>query len=290
MAGGLAPDQRLLVRRGEDRQDEGGEDGKHGQRVHAVDGHNFPRCRGYNFAGRCMKTRRKLPTSGSEPMFSDLIYGTTKGVENNNCYAWAIDAYRGSGGIKLQPGNISHQSSNLNASSCRFLRRRAMDDSRARGIYAVPPAEKCKPGYYKIMAFIDKGNDYHWYKQHGDLLYRVSPGETPASIARELGVPRKNVTSPTPAPKPGDLVFVRGGNVFSHKQGLATGPLLRDASKKVIPDPRRANRNYGLYNYRTFCGAMCIRNLSPSTKAGKQLTGREDRHLKSLLHRRMKMM
>lgn len=229
------------------------------------------------------KPAKKLPMSGGEPLFSDLVYGTPQGRLNNNCYAWALDAYRGSGGIKLQPGNMTHQSTNMNASSCRFLRDRTLDDSRARGIYAVKPERKCKAGYYKIMAFIDKDKDYHWYKQNGSLLYRVAQGETRSTIARDLGVPVTSVVSPTPSPKPGDLVFVRNAGVFSHKQGFATGPLLRDASSTIIPDPRRANRNYGDYNYRTFCGAMCIRNLKRSI----DLSNSEKNTLHSLLHKRI---
>lgn len=232
---------------------------------------------------------RKLPVSGSEPLFSDLVYGTPQGKLNNNCYAWAIDAYRGSGGVKLQPGNMSRQSSNMNASSCAFLRDRSMDDNKSRGIYAVDPSKRCRRGFYKIMAFIDKGNDYHWYKQNGNMLYRVSDGETKQSIARDLQVPTRSVVCTSKSPRAGDLVYVRKANVFSHKQGFATGPLLRDASNKIIPDPRRANRNYGAYDYRTFCGAMCIRNVRP-TSLGAILTKRENGRLKNLLRKRIDML
>jgi len=208
-------------------------------------------------------------------------------VSNNNCYAWALGAYRGSGGIKLQPGNMSHQSTNLNASSCPFLRDRAMDDNRKRGMYPVKPETPCRKGFYKIMAFIDKGKDYHWYKQNGNLLYRVSKGESRASIARDLGVPMSSVMCPTPSPSAGDLVYVRRAGVFSHKQGFATGPLLRDASTRVIPDPRAANRNYGEYNYRTFCGAMCIRNIGDTSASASRP---EKKALHALLQKRIRLL
>lgn len=234
------------------------------------------------------KALRKLPTSGAEPLFSDLVYGTRRGIENNNCYAWALDHYRSSGGVKLQPGNLSRQTSDMNASSCAFLRDRALDDNMKRGIYMADPGKACRRGYYKVMAFIDKGNDYHWYKQHGHVLYRVSDGETRDTIARDLDVPLASVVSPTASPRRGDLVFVRNANVFSHKQGFATGPLLRDAARKIIPDPRRANRNYGLYNYRTPCGAMCVRNAAHADDA--KLSGSEQRHLDSLLHKRIRLL
>lgn len=234
-----------------------------------------------------MTAAKKLPTSGAEPLFSDLVYGTERGRLNNNCYAWALGAYRGSGGIKLQPGNMSRQTTNLNASSCPFIRDRALDDNMKRGIYLADPRKPCRKGYYKIMAFIDKGKDYHWYKQNGNLLYRVSDGETRQSIARDLGVPASSVVCPTDQLKLGDLVYVRKAGVFSHKQGFATGPLLRDASGRTIPDPRSANRNYGEYNYRTFCGAMCIRNIASQASA---VARPEKKQLHALLHKRIGLM
>lgn len=232
--------------------------------------------------GRRRTPSAKLPISGSEPVFTDLVYGSPVGKVNNNCYAWALDEYRDSGGIKLQPGDLSRQSTNYNSVSCPFLKDRTLDDNKTRGIYMVDPKAKCRRGFYKIMAFIDKGNDYHWYKQHKDLMYRVSSGETVRSIAKELGVPPTNVVSPSPRPKPGDLVYVKNAKVFSHKQGFATGPLLRDASRRVIPDPRRANRNYGMYNYRTFCGAMCLRNAKPSQNQALKLQGLLDKRVRLL--------
>lgn len=222
-------------------------------------------------------------------MFSDLIFGTQRGTLNNNCYAWALDAYRENGGIKLQPGDLSLQSSNKNSVSCAFLKDRALDDSRSRGIRLVKPEARCPNGFYKIMAFIDKGNDYHWYKQHKDVLYRVSDGETLKTIAKELGVPMRNVVSPTPAPRKNDIVFVKNAGVFSHKQGFATRPILRDASGKIISDPRSCNRNYGMYNYKTFCGAMCIRNVRPKEARAKEVTKQETSVLQKLLRKRMQM-
>lgn len=229
--------------------------------------------------------RLKLPTSGSEAIFTDQVYGTPTGKRNNNCYAWALDEYRNSGGIKLQPGNLSQQSSDLSSTSCAFLKDRVMDDNKARGIKAVGPAARCPKGFYKIMAFIAKGRDYHWYKQHQDIVYRVKKGDTLRSVSQEFGVPMSNITSPTKRPRAGDLAYIRNARVFSHKQGFATGPLLRDASGRVIPDPRAANRNYGFYDYKRFCGAMCVRNKSPHPAPSP----RETKRLRSLLDKRLSL-
>jgi hypothetical protein len=55
-------------------------------------------------------------------------------------------------------------------------------------------------------------------------------------------------------------------NLWAHKQGWGTRPLLVDASGKTITDPRRANRNYGRLNYSNLCGVFCVR-------AGKAKSG-----------------
>ena len=227
--------------------------------------------------------RLKLPTSGSEAVFTDQVYGTPTGKRNNNCYAWALDEYRNSGGIKLQPGNLSQQTTHMSSTSCAFLKDRAMDDNRPRGIKAVAAMARCPKGFYKIMAFIAKGKDYHWYKQHNDVVYRVQKGDTLRSIALEFGVPMSSITSATKRPRVGDLAYIRDARVFSHKQGFATGPLLRDASGRVIPDPRIANRNYGFFDYKRFCGAMCVRSKSPHPAPSP----RETKKLRMLLDKRL---
>lgn len=202
---------------------------------------------------------RRLPLSGSEDTYTDLIYGTKRGKGNNNCYGYAIDHYRNAGNDKLQPGNVSKSPGDLNLGSCSALRLRTLADLKGRA-YTVDSDTACKPGYYKIMAFLSKGNDYHWYKQHKDALVRVSDKMRDlAALARALGVQPSQLLSPTKAPKPGDLVLVKNAGVWSHKQGFATGPLLRDACGKVITDPRKACRDYGHLNYTEFCGAFCVK-------------------------------
>jgi hypothetical protein len=55
-------------------------------------------------------------------------------------------------------------------------------------------------------------------------------------------------------------------NLWAHKQGWGTRPLMVDASGKTIADPRKANRNYGSLNYSNLCGVFCVR-------AGKAKSG-----------------
>ena len=218
--------------------------------------------------------------SGSEPLFTEAFFGTPRGISSYNCYAYAINEHRGTPGYKLQPGDKSRQSSDLDSSSCPVLVDRVMDDNKRRGIRPAKPGSKCPPGYYKIMSFQDPGKDYHFYRQGNHLVYRTRPRDTLKSIARDFRVPLASVVSPTPHPKAGELVFVKGAGAFSHKQGLATGPLLRDARGSTISDPRSASRNYGDLNYTTFCGAMCVR------ARGTNATPVETRKLHALLNTR----
>lgn len=221
--------------------------------------------------------------SGSEPLFTDAFFGTPRGISSYNCYAYAINEHHGTPGYKLQPGDLSGQSSDLDSSSCPALVGRVMDDNKRRGIRPAKPGSKCPPGYYKIMSFQDPGRDYHFYRQGNHIMYRMRAGDTIQTVARDLRVPLKSVVSPTPHPKTGDLVFVKGAGAFSHKQGLATGPLLRDARGRTIPDPRTANRNYGDLNYTKFCGAMCVR------ARGTNAAPVETRTLHALLNKRAGM-
>lgn len=212
-----------------------------------------------------------LPLSGSEETFTDAVYGTEKGVKNNNCYAYALGRYANSGGVKLQPGNLSgagRARPALDLGSCRDLQRRVLQDSRARGVYAAPADAPCRAGFYKVMAFLDANNDYHWYKQHRDLLVSAPrDGATPSNVARNLDVPAGSVQAPAARLRRGDRVLVRGAGLWSHKQGFATGPLLKDACGAPIRDPRSACRDYGTYNYRTFCGAFCVRTTAQKKAA-----------------------
>ena len=204
--------------------------------------------------------RRRMPLSGSEETFTDVVYGSRPGKDNNNCYAWAFGRYANRGGVKLQPGNLAGDRAELNLAGCADMRRRVLEDWPRRDVYPADADAPCRAGYYKVMGFVHRGTDFHWYKQHRDVLVSARAGNTPAKLAREFGVAPDSVESPSPTAAEGDKVLVRGAGTWSHKRGFATGPLLRDSCGKVIRDPRAACRDYGEYNYRDFCGAYCVRS------------------------------
>lgn len=214
------------------------------------------------------RAAKKLPLSGSEETYTNAVYGSPKGKRNNNCYAWAIGHYRNGGGVKLQPGNLARLTGNMSLKSCKDLKKRALADAKAPGqksMYVVKPESPCQAGYYKVMAFLAKNTDYHWYRQHKDVMYAVRAGNSLTSIAKKMGVPPRKLTAPggKTTLSPDNVVHVKNADVWSHKQGFATGPLLEDACGKIIADPRKACRDYGPYNYKTFCGAYCVQAKHP---------------------------
>lgn len=204
-----------------------------------------------------------LPLSGSERPFTVTTFGSHRGKGNNNCYAWAIDKYRNDGGVKLQPGNLSGSKDDLNLASCRSVMTRALADL-GQDAYAAPAETRCRPGFYKVMSFLSPGQDYHWYRQHKDLLVQTNDKvRTADDVARYLGVPSSRVYSPSRAPRSGDTLLVKNTGLWSHKRGFATEPILKDACDKPIMDPRRACRRYSHdLDYKEYCGALCVRSTA----------------------------
>lgn len=210
-----------------------------------------------------------VPSSSesSNSPYTNLVYDKGWGKEHNNCYAYAIDHFSPSSDEKLQPGDLSSRGGggqdrkDLSLESCGSLVARAAADLGSRAYRVSGSTETCKPGHYKIFPFIAPGKDYHWYRSNKDLLYRVDaqdPG-TVSSLARRMGVKKAQILVPSGSIRPGEVVFVKNANLWSHKRGFATGPLLKDACGKFIKDPRRACRNYGEYNYKKACTAFCVR-------------------------------
>lgn len=198
----------------------------------------------------------KLPNSGSEEPFTDFVYGKW-GKRHNNCYAFAIDYFRGKMNKKLQPGELSKtlkQDDDL--TDPKTLKDRVMADlaTKTDGGYLTTPGSKCNEGYYKVMAFVDPGNDYHWYRQVGDMLIDTE-GKTINTLAKNMNVNKKQIDMPENSNK----ALVKNSALWAHKRGLAE-LTTKDASGKFITDPRKANRDYGDNNYTTYVGTWCINN------------------------------
>ena len=208
-------------------------------------------------------SRRPPPLSGSEPTFTNKYWGTSIGIGNNNCYAYAVGDYEKYRHQKSVPGDKSGRSRWYHSyTNCKSLPQRVVS-ANPKKVYVIKGNTRCKPGYYKVMMFVTGKNkkspfnngDFHFYKQHGLVEYRPTTGDTKTSIAKFFKVSTRKI----PTVVVGKLMKIRVG-VFSHKRGWATGPLLKDAKGQVIKDPRKASRNYGGLNYNTYCSSFCVKN------------------------------
>lgn len=202
-----------------------------------------------------------LPLSGSEESFTQFVYGSERwGKRNNNCYGFAIDYFKASENRKLQPGEISKTlKSRDDLTDPKILKEKVIADldTKANGGYVISPCVKCKQGFYKIMAFVDPGKDYHWYRQMGDMIVESDGKKNVNSLAKNIGVNKDQLNSPTNKPAKGDPILVKAAGLWSHKRGLAELTVL-DASGKFIKDPRDADRKYDNLDYTTYVGTWCV--------------------------------
>lgn len=211
--------------------------------------------------------KRGLPLSGYEPTFDPILWDTPEAIGSSNCYAYSVDDYNATRTQKSMPGARAGQTAPIDYTKCAQLRKRLLADNPGR-IYAVQAKAPCGKGYYKIMMFVDGSGghdgtgDFHFFKQHRDVMYKVGQGDTLAKIARFFGVPHdklQNTSRPSlAATAPGDILLVPDANVWSHKMGTATGALLRDSCGKLIKDPRKACRKWS-FNYNKACGSFCVK-------------------------------
>jgi hypothetical protein len=216
---------------------------------------------------------KELPLSGSEKRFTNRYWGTSTGIGNNNCYAYAVGDYEAYRWQKSIPGDRSGLSNgHHNYTHCTGLPNRVISDN-PKKVYKAGADEKCKKGYFKVMMFVCPGRptnyirqgDFHFYKQHGVVEYKIKAGDTVSSVAKFFKIPETRVKKAGPFKVGKRIVFK--ANVFSHKRGWATGPLLTDAKGKAIVDPRKASRNYPGLNYEKYCSSFCVKNTG--IKVGK---------------------
>ena len=216
---------------------------------------------------------RALPLSGSESRYTNRRWSTPTGIGNNNCYAYAVGDYESYRWQKSIPGDRSGLSNgNHNYTHCTGLPGRVISDN-PKKIYRAGADEKCKKGYFKVMMFVSPGRptnyirqgDFHFYKQHGVIEYKVKPGDTMKAVSKFFKVPESRIKKGGMF-KVGKRVLFRA-NVFSHKRGWATGPLLTDAKGRAITDPRKASRDYPGLNYEKYCSSFCVKDTG--IKVGK---------------------
>jgi hypothetical protein len=213
------------------------------------------------------------------------------GRHHDNCYDYAFGLNDIRAVNKNVPGNISgNKAWGLTFQTCDGIAKRVLEDYKGLAYKCKSANQPCAPGYYKVMNFVAKEGDFHWYKETNAIRYKTRPGDTVSGLAKFFRVKPSVIRAALPkATKPksnsnGRIsntqknlpllnMLVRQGNgpvppgkviqfpvkLWSHKQGFATGPVIVDASGKTIKDPRRADRSYPGLNYSVFCSAYCVK-------------------------------
>lgn len=190
--------------------------------------------------------------TGAEDVFD--IRPWSSAVNSDNCYDYAIGDFERNRKVKSTPGNRAGMSAaGMQFKTCMGLKKRILADN-PKKVYAVKPNVTCRKGFYKIMNFVAKQGDFHFYKQIQGVDYHVLPGDTRASIAKFLRVPVAKVPSLA-----GKRIVKVPVNLWAHKQGWGAPPLITDAKGRTIVDPRKASRNYPGLNYNQFCGSYCVK-------------------------------
>jgi len=198
-----------------------------------------------------------LPLSGYEPVFS--LSPWNHAVDSDNCYDYAIGDFRKNRLVKSTPGNRAGYRSNRSFTTCGDLRKRILADNPGK-VYTVKASTPCKRGFYKIMNFVAKQGDFHFYKQIRAVKWNVQHGDTRAKLAKFLRVPMSRVPALT------KRTVTIPVNLWAHKQGWGAPPILVDAKGKTISDPRKASRNYPGLNYNKLCGCYCVKKGARSGK------------------------
>jgi len=249
---------------------------------------------------------RALPKSGWEREFTWDPWGT-KGVNHDNCYDYAFGSYSANRASKSVPGAKSGISSNhLTFRTCDGIVKRVLADNPGSVRKMRNPNAKPPPGFYKVMCFVaptnDFGNsygDFHWYVQMGSVRYKIRTGDTVSKLAKffhvrpaviikaaaktsrplsnsdgKIATNNVNIrmlaarnTAGTPKLVPGRIIRFPV-NLWSHKQGWASGPLMIDAKGRSIVDPRKSDRKWKPgFHYTKFCAAYAVRRGLVSTGA-----------------------
>ena len=214
-----------------------------------------------------LKRRKAPPTNGYEIIYDDQPW-LSLGKNSNNCYAYAVNDFDFFRIQKSTPGDTTGKNNNHLPPyyTPAGLRKRILMDN-PKKVYSAGACEKCKPKFYKMMMFIARRgktkytfDDFHFYKQHSEVRYRVQVGDTLTKIARFFAVPVSRVSAAAAGKLvPGTKIQFKA-DCFSHKQGYGGGPLLIDAKGKPIRDARLADKNYGYLNYSTYGGSFCVKN------------------------------
>lgn len=183
------------------------------------------------------------PTNGSEPKYiPEILNKSFAYKETNNCLSYAIRGNNINKELVAQCKSESDCNVNFEQPGAASGQRGAM---RKEGLRTCPVVKKlvksdlgedfkpstfyepCPKGFSKVALVVDKGTDYHWYRQNPKKKVKIN----------------------------GEWKYI---GMWSHKDG--SNPVKDfDAKKRPIFNPKQASRDYGSeLNYEDFCGFFCV--------------------------------
>ena len=214
--------------------------------------------------------------SGSEPVFNAADWT----VRGHNCYDYAFGDRRNHL-QKSEPGGPSNFLFRTCGRGKNSMKNRILKDNPKTVYHLKNPCVPCRKGYYKVMSFVAPKNDlgevygdFHFYKQVGSVRYQIQFGDTVPGLAKFFRVKPAVIREAMkkyarPISKANGIIDGKARhnltgkiitfpvNLWAHKLGWGTRPLLVDAKGKTIIDPRKASRKYN-FDYRTLCGTYCV--------------------------------
>ena len=135
-----------------------------------------------------------LPTTGSEPRNISYYENNPKAVRRNNCMSFAFGEKGRKDFYKQQPGNKSGlEGVNFSLKTCDQLVQRVLRDYKKKVYLASSPQAPCKTGYAKVLAFIAKDADFHFYRQEPNGMWAHKRGLTPVTRKDACG---KRIANP----------------------------------------------------------------------------------------------
>jgi hypothetical protein len=187
-----------------------------------------------------------------------------------NCYAFSLGMDYGKGKVwgrrryKARPGDKcpAFRNQPFDFQNCENIVKRTLCDN-PRNVTKVPKEKYNEymnkdigPDHHMIAAYLSPGNnniagtDFHFTRR------------VPLDVVANAWVHFKKKT---PEETRIELVTKLPKYVHVHQRGWSSGgPLLYDASNRLIIDPKKVNFNYGSVNYSLFCGLFIVKTRATS--------------------------
>lgn len=138
---------------------------------------------------------KSSPTSGAEPAKVAHILNKSKAyLETNNCLSYAIRGNKINMDLVKQCMGKNGCNANFEQPGAASGKRKAMRNETLRTCPVVKSLtksdlsgdfiessfqKKCQKGYSKVALVVDKGTDYHWYRQDPDGFWSHKDGSNP---------------------------------------------------------------------------------------------------------------